>query len=192
MKRKQQLMFIVFSLLAGFIGAFISNQFFSTKSAFAEKNQKPHKEIVAEAFKLVDRNGEVQGFLKTSYHPKTGKPYPYLAFSTEKTGFLLEVGDDSVNLSLSGMHSYIQIMAGENFASLSLGQGEKSYFHKNDIELITNSGETNISLNDKRGKLRTRIGNYNLVNKKTGVKQKHPLSSMVLVDDKENVLWSAP
>jgi len=49
-----------------------------------------------------------------------------------------------------------------------------------------------LSLSDSNGKTRTVIGNIELVNEKTGVVSKHPVSSIVLFSEEGNAVWAAP
>ena len=56
---------ILVAALAGFIGGLISNQFFETRSAFAVKEPKYKKVVIAEEFRVVDKNGRVIGSFGT-------------------------------------------------------------------------------------------------------------------------------
>ncbi len=61
MKRKQQLVIILLASFAGFIGGFISNQIFQAKSAFAVKEPNHQKVVIAEEFRVVDKDGKIIG-----------------------------------------------------------------------------------------------------------------------------------
>lgn len=65
MKKKQSLFIIFVAALAGFAGGFISNQIFQTKSAFAEKAPGHRKVVVAEEFRVVDKDGKILARLGT-------------------------------------------------------------------------------------------------------------------------------
>ena len=59
MKNKQPLIIILLAAFAGFAGGFISNQIFQTKSAFAEKAPGHQKVVIAEEFRVVDKDGKI-------------------------------------------------------------------------------------------------------------------------------------
>lgn len=59
MKKRKEFTIILLALISGLIGGFISNQLFSTKSAFVEKEPKPHKVVIAEEFRLINEKGNV-------------------------------------------------------------------------------------------------------------------------------------
>ena len=61
MKKKQPLFIILVATFAGFAGGFMSNQIFQTKSAFAEKALGHQKVVVAEEFRVVDKDGNILG-----------------------------------------------------------------------------------------------------------------------------------
>ena len=61
MKKKSSLFIILVAICAGFAGGFISNQTFQTKSAFAVKAPGYRKVVMAEEFRVVDKDGKVLG-----------------------------------------------------------------------------------------------------------------------------------
>jgi hypothetical protein len=63
MKNKQPLFIILLAIFAGFAGSFMSNQIFRTQSAFAEKALGHRKVVVAEEFRVVDKDGNILGSL---------------------------------------------------------------------------------------------------------------------------------
>ena len=65
MKKKQPLFIILLAVLAGFAGGFISNQFFQTQPAFAEKASSHPKVVIAEEFRVVDKDGKTLGSFGT-------------------------------------------------------------------------------------------------------------------------------
>ena len=65
MKKKQPLFIILLATFAGFAGGFISNQFFQTQPAFAEKALSHEKVVIAEEFRVVDKDGKILGSFGT-------------------------------------------------------------------------------------------------------------------------------
>jgi hypothetical protein len=65
MKNKQSLFIILLATLAGFAGGLISDQVFQTKPAFAKKALSHRKIVIAEEFRVVDKDGKILGSLGT-------------------------------------------------------------------------------------------------------------------------------
>jgi len=65
MKNKPQLFIILLASLAGFMGGLISNQIMETRSAFAVKEPKYQKVVIAEEFRVVDKDGKIIGSFGT-------------------------------------------------------------------------------------------------------------------------------
>jgi hypothetical protein len=65
MKKKQPLFIILLAMFAGFAGGLISNQIFQTKPAFAKKALIHQKVVIAEEFRVVDKDGKILGSFGT-------------------------------------------------------------------------------------------------------------------------------
>jgi hypothetical protein len=65
MKNQQRLGIILLASFAGFVGGFISNHTFQSSSAFAEKQPLHQKVVIAEEFRLVDKDGTIFGSFGT-------------------------------------------------------------------------------------------------------------------------------
>ena len=65
MKKKQPLFIILLATFAGFAASLISNQVFQTKPAFAKKALSHQKIVVAEEFRVVDKDGKILGSFGT-------------------------------------------------------------------------------------------------------------------------------
>jgi hypothetical protein len=65
MKKKQPLFIILLATVAGLAGGFISNQIFQTKPAFAKKALSHQKVVIAEEFRVVDKDGKILGSFGT-------------------------------------------------------------------------------------------------------------------------------
>lgn len=193
MKRQQQLWFIVFSLLAGLIGGFISNQIFQTKSAFAEKKPKVQKVVVAEEFRLVNNKGEIRAVLKA----QAGKTELRLTDGYSSNVELATSTFLGASLWLN-YKGYTEVfMAAKRAAKVNLSDTLNNigvtanaprmglYYGKPNVQRITLYGESFLYPN-------VRIGNMETVDKKTGVTHHHPVSSIILFNEKGDVLWSAP
>lgn len=102
MKTKPQLFVILLASLAGFIGGLISNHIFDTRPAFAVKETQHQKVVIAEEFRVVDKDGNILGSFGTpsnlpEANPTINKklaPVPQLRLG-QKKGFqiILSAGD---------------------------------------------------------------------------------------------------
>jgi hypothetical protein len=194
MKNKQTALIVVLALLAGFVGGLLSNQLINIKSAFAEKEPKPQKVIVAEMFKIVNEKGQVCGSF--GGHEKGGKPAGILSLYGDNSSVHLAASETAARLHLKTNKTVIEIDTWNgmgvdtDYASIELSR-RGSRIGDHDIEIRTDRG-TYIKLADYKGNMRTVIGNTETVTPKTGVAHKHPISSIVLFNEKGDVLWSAP
>jgi hypothetical protein len=201
MSYKQNGIVIILAVAAGFVGGIFSNQLFVTGPAFAEKTQKQQKLIVAEEFRVVDKFGNTIGSFGIPPHLKDieamespfnrEKPHQIaqLSLGNNSTIILTADGDDG-NIKVGGTNSHIVLYATKSFAHLTFRKRtEHNLVSK--IGVTTLKG-TNINLQDDKGNERVLIGNTEFIPTKTGVKHKHPVSSIVLFNEKNDVIWSAP
>jgi hypothetical protein len=65
MKTKPQVLIIFLASLAGFIGGLISHHVFETRPAFAVKETQHRKVVMAEEFRVVDKDGKIIGSFGT-------------------------------------------------------------------------------------------------------------------------------
>lgn len=61
MKNKPQFLIILLAAAAGFVGGLISNQIIATRPALAVKNTQYQKVVIAEEFRVVDKDGKIIG-----------------------------------------------------------------------------------------------------------------------------------
>jgi len=201
MSYKQNSIVVILALAAGFIGGIISNQLFVSGPAFAEKTQRQQKIVIAEEFRVVDKLGNTIGSfgippylidIEVTDSPSSDdKPHQIaqLSLGNKSTVVLTADGNDG-NVKVGGTDSNIVLYATTNSAQLTFRkQTEHNFVSK--IILTTLKG-TNISLQDDKGNERVRIGNTAFTPQKPGVKQKSPVSSIVLYNEKNDVVWSAP
>ena len=66
MKTKSQVFIILLASLAGFIGGLISHHVFETRPAFAVKETQHQKVVMAEEFRVVDKDGKILGSFGTT------------------------------------------------------------------------------------------------------------------------------
>lgn len=201
---------------------FLAGQLMSGESAFVEKRARPPKVIEAEEFRLVDNKGVLLAKLGKQEEfvieiKKDGSREKHSSGYAHKLVFFGDEGREAVSLGTSsgkisalsiyshikGQPSNIQLgMDAGGSASLWLA-GEPRLFLLNEgfsleskpsgrFNLTFVDGEPTLEMIDKNSRSRIVLGVVELLNSKTGVTEKHPLSSLVLFNEKGNVIWKAP
>jgi hypothetical protein len=197
MNSRQRASLILLAIVAGFMGGFISNKCFTLRPAFAENESKPQEVVIAKEIKLIDDRGILRARLGFNhnlrltefilYSPLDDPLHaPSINLSTGNMGGFLRIeGASSHNV-----HAHRAILSAyESQATMSMGS---SSIPEGNIELSTSDLSTDIVLRDYGYNRRVIIGNVDLANKKTGFHGKNPLSSIVLLNEKEDFLWAAP
>ena len=196
MNFNQKVFIILLSTLSGFIGGFVSNEIFSTKSAFAEKEPEYQKVIIAEEYRLVDKKGILRarlGFDPTFQQTELGLSSPKDDPATAPQ-LLLSAGSSGGFLRIDGgthhdIFAYRAILsAHEGQATMRIG---RIVIPQGNIELSTSLVGNNIVLRDNHYNKRAIIGKMDLKSKNTWIEQQSPYFSIVLFDEKNNIIWSA-
>lgn len=196
MNFNQKVFIILLSTLSGFIGGFVSNEIFSTKSAFAEKEPEHQKVIIAEEYRLVDKKGILRarlGFDPTFQQTELGLSSPKDDPATAPQ-LLLSAGSSGGFLRIDGgthhdIFAYRAILsAHEGQATMRIG---RIVIPQGNIELSTSLVGNNIVLRDNHYNKRAIIGKMDLKSKNTWIEQQSPYFSIVLFDEKDNIIWSA-
>jgi hypothetical protein len=200
MSYKQNGIVIILALVAGLIGGIISNQLFVTGPAFAEKKQIQQKLVIAQEFRVIDKFGNTIGSfgipphlkdieaMESPFNREKRHQIAQLSLGNNSTIILTADGNDG-NVKVGGTDSHIVLYATKSFAHLTFRkQTEQNLVPK--IRLTTLKG-TNISLQDDKGDDRVLIGNTEFTTIKPSVKH-NPVSSIVLFNKKNDIIWSAP
>lgn len=215
MGRKQSFLIVALALVAAVIGGAVSSQLFNCKPVFAQKKEKPQKLVVAEEFRMVDKDGNVLAVLTTAIN--TGEPIFIIHDKEMHHKFSVLLGPQNVTVSLSGEKGPkdilskvgIDLVVGGPTARLNLHNATSAVdlgayfsgdalisvfsFAGNKISVEASpSGDAKLELYDNDGNLRTVLGNTDLEVTHTGETRKRPISSLVLFDKKGKVSWSAP
>jgi hypothetical protein len=175
MSKKQYIFLVALALIGGLIGGAFSNSI-TSKTVLAQKGvpsindfkkkytRKPEKVVEAEEFRLLDKDGRVIAKLVENI---VGGGTLRIYGDEESEPFLL-LNNDRLLLYSNGMASQITL------GTISLS-GPKPF----------------IELCDKDGP-RAVLGSTNLVTKGAGANIIRSPASLVLFDEKGNVIWSIP
>jgi len=166
MNRKQFLLTLSATVISAFLGGAVSVWLLMPQSVLAQDS--PQKVIEAEQFRVVDQDGNIRISLGTGVLGGT-----YLSLSDEKkqARILLIVNDE-------GIPTLILLHSDATTSGVPMA-------------LSTNQGPS-IQIYDSENQLRTALGTIHLKNTGTGSTEIRAPSSLVLLDEEGDLVWSAP
>lgn len=200
MSRKQYISLVVLALAAGLAGGMVSSWFFSNQLVFAKEATKKAEEISPEFRVIMAREINLLGLdrkprIKLAVD-QNGEPG--LHFYNEKgcyrAGFSVGQGTPALTMrDKSGLRLQIGLMrlisTGDEWPTILLmdNKGVERAILTLDIE-----GRPHLALKNAKGNNLVVLGFADLKHTQTGVIEKRPLSSLVLFNEKGNVIWQAP
>lgn len=169
MKQKQSMTTIILSLIAGLVGGMISCWFFIGQAVFAEKKVTHEKVVRAERFEVVDELGNALG----AFSNLNGNAFIELETKNSKGKtwlypWLVSLYHDNEMIGT-------MIAAG----NMSLYDPGLDHKHRNGIQLIGNSPSI-VLKQDGKERIEFKVSEIRAP------------SSLVLFNEKGNVVWSAP
>ena len=174
--------------IAGFVGVLVGAAVVGVVTA----QQAPVAKVVrAERFEVVDAKGKVSAILTTD---EAGATWLALRDAAGKSRASLNVhSDGNPVLSLTDEAGRTRVLVGV----LTGGDPDLSLWDEGGearacLGVSEEDGGAFLSLNDKSGAGRARLGASPLKTAPTGVAERRPESSLVLSDENGKVLWSAP
>jgi hypothetical protein len=200
MSRKQYISLLVLVLVAGLASGVASSWFFSNQPVFAKEATKKAEEISPELRVIMAREINLLGLdrkprIKLAVD-QNGEPG--LHFYNEKgryrAGFSVGQGTPALTMrDESGLRLQIGLMrlmsTGDEWPTILLMDkkgGERA------ILALDIGGRPHLALKDAKGNNRVVLRCADLKHTQTGVIEKRPFSSLVLSDEKGNVIWQAP
>ncbi len=190
MNRKDLSIVVIVAVVAGLIGGAVISTLFQTGLVSAQESPKLQKVIMAEEFVVISEPGKGYANLKAS--PNGVTLYlsygdgPNATISASPDGVLLYLTNTPLETSSSNIVLTLR-KDGEAFLSMNGKRGEEQVY------LTTGKdGSPFIRLKDVNGRTRTVLGNTSFVHPQTGVVERRPPSSLVLFNEKGNVIWKAP
>jgi hypothetical protein len=200
MSRKQYISMVVLALAAGLAGGMASSWFFSNQLVFAKEATKKAEEISPELRVIMAREINLLGLdrkprIKLAVD-QNGEPglHFYNDKGRYRAGFSVGQGTPSLTMrDKSGLRLQIGLMrltsTGDEWPTILLmdNKGVERAILTLDIE-----GRPHLALKNAKGNNRVVLGFADLKHTQTGVIEKRPLSSLVLFNEKGNVIWQAP
>ena len=186
MKRKQYLLLVVLTVVAGLIGGAVSNYVLMAGEAVAQETKQHEKVITAEEFRLVDEEGDTlailgeggEGVAETSgiglWIYQKGAPFPAVSLSLDKDGKPMMVLLDMVNLKYSQLLPDAIKLDGSD-VSIFLSTPGIFISKKGSIRAwlsLSPDGNPYLKLYDKDDNLRTALGSTTINITATGETRK--------------------
>ena len=200
MSKKQHISLVVLALVAGLVGGMVSSWFFTNQPIFAKEVTSKSEEIFPE-FRVImakeimllglDRKPRIR--LMVDQNGEPGLHF-YNEEGTYRAGFSVGAGTPALTMyDKNGLRLQIGLMSlrsiGVEWPTILLmdKKGVERAILALDIE-----GEPHLALKNAKGNNRVVLGFADLKHTQTGVIDKRPLSSLLLFNEKGNVIWQAP
>ncbi|MDH3557452.1 MAG: hypothetical protein WBF55_08610 [Syntrophobacteria bacterium] len=191
MNKKQFSLLLMLSLLAGLVGGMLTSQFFLGTPVLAEKKVGAQNVIVAEEFRLVDKEdnilstwGMYAGGPGIVLFGKNGQFRAVFSLTSPDEGPILTFADNK----------------GNHRATVGLGAGRQPYVTLRDqtgnerISLsLDDDGDPYLALYDQAENERAVLGTMDSTKlKRTGTIEKRSVSSLVLLGKDGQITWKTP
>ena len=191
MNKKQFSLLLMLSLLAGLLGGMLTSQFFLGTPVLAEKKVGAQNIIVAEEFRLVDKEdnilstwGMYAGGPGIVLFGKNGQFRAVFSLTSPDEGPILTFADNK----------------GNHRATVGLGAGRQPYVTLRDqtgnerISLsLDDDGDPYLALYDQAENERAVLGTMDSTKlKRTGTIEKRSVSSLVLLGKDGQITWKTP
>jgi len=191
MNKKQFSLLLMLSLLAGLLGGMLTSQFFLGTPVLAEKKVGPQNVIVAEEFRLEDKEGKVlstwgmyAGGPGIVLFGKNGQFRAVFSLTSPDEGPILTFADNK----------------GNHRATVGLGAERQPYVTLRDqignerISLsLDDDGDPYLALYDQAENERAILGTMDSTKlKRTGTIEKRSVSSLVLLGKDGQITWKTP
>ena len=191
MNKKQFSLLLMLSLSAGLVGGMLASQFFLGTPVLAEKKVGPQNVIVAEEFRLEDKEGKVlstwgmyAGGPGIVLFGKNGQFRAVFSLTSPDEGPILTFADNK----------------GNHRATVGLGAERQPYVTLRDqignerISLsLDDDGDPYLALYDQAENERAILGTMDFTKlKRTGTIEKRSVSSLVLLGKDGQITWKAP
>ena len=205
MNRKELNIVVIVAVVAGLIGGAVSSTLFQVGLVTAQETKPKPNIIEAEGFRVV-KDGKTRAELSVNgksagltVYGKGDNFSAKLMGSEDSAALLLrhpETGLASLTAIETGLSLYFIVPGTGHMAKLLVTEGLSSFElsgpKSRSVSLhVGADGSSSVSLKEAM-ESRAILGNVSLEATKTGDLIQRPLSSLVLLNEKGNVVWKAP
>ncbi|MEJ2724894.1 MAG: hypothetical protein P8175_09660 [Deltaproteobacteria bacterium] len=177
----KNILMVVAAFLAGLLGGVLSGKWISPDEAEVQQELGSKNVVVANEFHLVDDHGKDRWVLKLSMDGE-----PNITFINQNGWAPMAMG-----VNKSGLPYFNMVLEPDKETGPSLVLMD-SQMRNRALLGLDRDGQPHLSLLDQAGRVRAALGSVELTNPATGLKEKRPCSSLVLMDEKGEVVWSTP
>ncbi len=189
MNRKQYVLIVALSVVAGLVGGVVSSWFFVGTPVFAQKTPQVAEVIRAKRFEVVDKKGQPRAALSVT---EAGEPSLRLRDKKGQiraTLYLPDTGGPSFSLGDKNGQLRAGLFLtdnGEPFLRLGDKNGQPR------AALFSDTEGPSLQLQDKNGRIRAVLGHIELEKLRTGTIIKKPASSLILFRENGKIIWETP
>ena len=200
MNRKQYSLLLVLALVAGLVGGVVSSWFLTTQPIFAKEVTSKSKEIfpelqviMAKEIMLLDLDRKPRIRLMVDQNGEPGLHF-YDEEGTYRAGFSVGAGTPALTMhDKSGLRLQIGLMSltsiGVEWPTILLI--DKKGVNRT-ILTLDPIGRPHLTLKDDKDNTRAILGSTSLKHTQTVIGGKRPPSSLVLFNERGEVIWKAP
>jgi len=208
MKKRDYALMLTIAMFFGLVGGGVISWIINSQTVFAEKATGNEKVIVAEEFRLVDKNGAQ---LATLHVDQAGQPNlvindnahtPRLTmvFGSEgalyfglndkkgKKTVFMEVDDKGASKLGMGKPNVLLSVSADGRPLMNLSDGTRPRA----VLGLWPDGDPNLTLRDKDGNRRAVFGRIEPESSQIAIIDKRPISSLVLYGEDGRVIWNTP
>lgn len=180
MAKRQYVVMLILAFIAGVIGGTLSSKTFWRQEETPEDSEL-RKVIVANEINLVDQEGRARWVLAIS---RDGEPS--VTFVNKDGWAPMAMGVNRNGFPFFNMILQPGKVGGPALALMDGTMKNRAVFG------LWEDGEPYLRLLDRNGQVRATLGSTVLKDSLTGASIRRPCSSLVLFDEKGEIIWSAP
>jgi hypothetical protein len=177
----KNILMVIVAFLAGLVGGMLSSTWIRSYEAEVQQELASKNVVVASEFHLVDDHGKDRWVLKLSMDGE-----PNITFINKNGWAPMAMGVNKSGLPYFNMVLEPHKAAGPSFVLMD------NQIRNRALLGLDGEGHPYLTLLDQTGQVRAALGRVELTNPATGLREKRPCSSLVLMDENGEVVWSAP
>jgi hypothetical protein len=180
-KVTKNILMVMVAFAAGLVGGMLSSMWLRSDGTKVQQEPGPKTVVVANEFHLVDDHGKDRWVLKLSMDGE-----PNITFINKNGWAPMAMGVNKSGLPYFNMVLEPRKKAGPSFVLMD------SQIRNRALLGLDGEGHPYLTFLDQTGQVRAALGSAELINPATGLREKRPSSSLVLMDEQGEVVWCSP
>lgn len=177
----KNILMVIVAFVAGLLGGMLSSKWTTSDESGVQQQLGAKDVVIANEFHLVDDDGRDRWVLKLSMDGE-----PNATFINKNGWAPMAIGVNKRGLPYFNMILEPHKEGGPSFVLMD------SQIRNRALLGLAQDGNPYLSLLDENGQVRAAFGSVELKNPATGLPERRPCSSLVLMDEAGRVIWSAP